>query len=76
MKKFPTKLPLTCDDSGFYGEGLDSLTVWTISDERPEFGYGQGRRPLWNERDRDAERVRDILRGAGLTESTTPGPGS
>jgi hypothetical protein len=56
-------------------KGLDSLTVWTMSDEGPEFGYGQGRRPLWNERDRDAERVRDILRGAGLAEFSDTRPG-
>jgi hypothetical protein len=48
-----------------------------MSDERPAFGYGQGQRPLWSERDRDAERVRDILRGAGLVEfNDTPDPDS
>ncbi|MER6951000.1 hypothetical protein ABT294_44000 [Nonomuraea sp. NPDC000554] len=38
-------------------------------------GYGQGRRPLWSERNRDAERVRDILRGAGLVEFGDTRPG-
>ncbi|MEU0484038.1 hypothetical protein ABZ260_33250 [Streptosporangium sp. NPDC006013] len=39
-----------------------------MSGDEPRFGYGRGRRPLWSERDRDAERVRDALRGAGLAE--------
>ncbi|MEV6982152.1 hypothetical protein AB0M95_12945 [Sphaerisporangium sp. NPDC051017] len=39
-----------------------------MSDDEPKFGYGLGQRPLWSERDRDAERVRDALRGAGLVE--------
>ncbi|MGN9789165.1 hypothetical protein ACTMTF_47785 [Nonomuraea sp. ZG12] len=39
-----------------------------MGDDEPRFGYGQGRRPLWSERDRDAERVRDALRAAGLME--------
>ncbi|WP_433381402.1 hypothetical protein [Streptosporangium sp. CA-115845] len=39
-----------------------------MSDDEPKFGYGLGRRPLWSERDRDAERVRDTLRGTGLME--------
>jgi hypothetical protein len=55
--------------------GRCSLTVWAMREERPEFGYGQGRRPLWSEPDRDAERVRDILRGAGLVEFGDTRPG-
>lgn len=39
-----------------------------MSDDEPKFGYGLGRRPLWSEHDRDAERVRDALRGAELVE--------
>ncbi|WP_214104041.1 hypothetical protein [Acrocarpospora catenulata] len=39
-----------------------------MSDDKPEFGYGQGLRPLWSARDRDAERIREALRGAGLVE--------
>lgn len=39
-----------------------------MGDDEPRFGYGQGRRPLWSERDRDAERIRDALRAAGLME--------
>jgi hypothetical protein len=34
----------------------------------PEFGFGVGPRPLWTERDRDAERIRIILRDAGCSE--------
>jgi hypothetical protein len=39
-----------------------------MSDDKPEFGYGQGRRPLWTARDRDAEGVREVLRKAGHRE--------
>ncbi|MFI6798180.1 hypothetical protein [Streptosporangium canum] len=50
--------------------GLPPLDVYVeiMSDDGPRFGYGRGRRPLWSERDRDAERVRDALRRAGLAE--------
>jgi hypothetical protein len=34
----------------------------------PRFGYGAGARPLWNERDRDAEQIRITLRDAGHRE--------
>lgn len=36
--------------------------------ERPEFGYGKGGRPLWTVRDRDAERIREVLRRGGHRE--------
>ncbi|MFI7422586.1 hypothetical protein [Nonomuraea sp. NPDC049684] len=39
-----------------------------MGDDEPRFGYGQGQRPLWSERDRDAERTRAALRAAGLME--------
>ncbi|MEU8319642.1 hypothetical protein AB0C33_14820 [Nonomuraea sp. NPDC048881] len=39
-----------------------------MGDDEPRFGYGQGQRPLWSERDRDAEQTRDALRAAGLME--------
>jgi hypothetical protein len=39
-----------------------------MSDDEPEFGYGKGDRPLWTVRDRDAERIRDVLRRAGRKE--------
>ncbi|WP_433257983.1 hypothetical protein ACQPYK_22065 [Streptosporangium sp. CA-135522] len=39
-----------------------------MGDDEPRFGYGQGRRPLWSERDRDAEQIRDALRAAGPME--------
>jgi hypothetical protein len=34
----------------------------------PRFGYGLNDRPLWSQRDRDAEDVRRVLRGAGCVE--------
>jgi hypothetical protein len=34
----------------------------------PRFGYGAGARPLWTERDRDAEKIRIVLRDAGHRE--------
>lgn len=37
-------------------------------DEEPEFGYGRRGRPLWTVRDRDAERVRKVLRWARCRE--------
>ncbi len=37
-------------------------------DERPPFGYGADRRPLWSVRDRDAEQVRVVLRRGGHRE--------
>ncbi|MEV4365369.1 hypothetical protein [Nonomuraea sp. NPDC049625] len=39
-----------------------------MGDDEPRFGYGQGRRPPWSERDHDAEQSRDALRAAGLME--------
>ena len=36
--------------------------------EDPEFGYGEGDRPLWSVRDRDAEGIRRLLRKAGHRE--------
>ncbi|MEV4752812.1 hypothetical protein AB0K21_41240 [Streptosporangium sp. NPDC049248] len=39
-----------------------------MSGDEPKFGYGREHRPLWSERDRDAEQVRDVLRRAGLSE--------
>jgi hypothetical protein len=51
------------------GAGLAaSLTVQAMSDEKPEFGYGRGGRPLWTVRDRDAEGVWEVLRKAGHRE--------
>jgi hypothetical protein len=35
---------------------------------KPDFGFGVGMRPLWTERDRDAEAIRIILRNAGCSE--------
>ncbi|MEO3789449.1 hypothetical protein ABGB14_04510 [Nonomuraea sp. B10E15] len=34
-------------------------------DEGPTYGRGTGGRPLWSERDRDAERIRALLRRSG-----------
>ncbi|MEU0516311.1 hypothetical protein [Streptosporangium sp. NPDC006007] len=39
-----------------------------MSQGKPEFGYGEGRRPLWTACDRDAEAVRKALRKAGRRE--------
>ncbi|MFC5186737.1 hypothetical protein [Actinomadura harenae] len=39
-----------------------------LDHDRPRYGYGRGRRPLWDERNRDAERIRRALRKAGLKE--------
>ncbi|GAA0826808.1 hypothetical protein ACFQVD_11485 [Streptosporangium amethystogenes subsp. fukuiense] len=39
-----------------------------MSDDKPEFGYGAGGRPLWTARDRDAEIIRAVLRKAGHRE--------
>ncbi|MEU5869161.1 hypothetical protein OIE67_20085 [Nonomuraea fuscirosea] len=39
-----------------------------MSDDKPEFGYGAGGRPLWTARDRDAEVIRTVLRKAGRRE--------
>lgn len=39
-----------------------------MNNDKPEFGYGKGRRPLWTVRDRDAERIRGVLRKAGHRE--------
>ncbi|TMR96835.1 hypothetical protein [Nonomuraea basaltis] len=46
-----------------------------MSEDEPEFGYDRGRRPLWGERDRDGERIRDTLCGAGLAEFSDGRPG-
>ncbi|WP_182886005.1 hypothetical protein [Microbispora sp. H10885] len=40
----------------------------TISDDKPEFGYGAGGRPLWTARDLDTEVIRTVLREAGRRE--------
>ncbi|WP_043478162.1 hypothetical protein [Kitasatospora sp. MBT66] len=37
-------------------------------DDNPAYGYGPGRRPLWTERDRDAEEIRKVLRKGGRKE--------
>lgn len=42
------------------------VPVGTVGD--PAYGYGAGKRPLWNARDKDAERIRIALRGAGSPE--------
>ncbi|MGW4412381.1 hypothetical protein ACWEJ6_50875 [Nonomuraea sp. NPDC004702] len=39
-----------------------------MGDDKPEFGYGAGGRPLWTVRDRDAEVIRMVLRKAGRRE--------
>ncbi|MGW4412941.1 hypothetical protein ACWEJ6_53880 [Nonomuraea sp. NPDC004702] len=39
-----------------------------MGDDKPEFGYGAGGRPLWGVRDRDAEVIRTVLRKAGRRE--------
>jgi hypothetical protein len=39
-----------------------------MSDDDPQFGYGEGQRPLWTERDCDAEAIRAVLRKAGSRE--------
>ncbi|GAA2702961.1 hypothetical protein [Nonomuraea recticatena] len=39
-----------------------------MSGDEPEFGHGEGNRPLWTVRDRDAETIRTVLRKAGLRE--------
>jgi hypothetical protein len=39
-----------------------------MSDDKPEFGYGVGGRPLWTVRDRAAEVVRTVLRKARRRE--------
>lgn len=44
------------------------MPISQSADEGPEFGYGKGRRPLWNARDRDAEQIRRLLRRAGCKE--------
>ncbi|MGC5288931.1 hypothetical protein [Micromonospora sp. DT231] len=36
--------------------------------DEPRYGYGKGERPLWSSRDRDAEAVRRVLRGAGFRD--------
>ncbi|MFG1694356.1 hypothetical protein [Nonomuraea sp. NPDC049309] len=36
-----------------------------MQDDGPAYGLGAGGRPLWSERDRDAERIRALLRRAG-----------
>ncbi|MEU4165136.1 MULTISPECIES: hypothetical protein [Micromonosporaceae] len=36
--------------------------------EHPRYGYGRGGRPLWSSRDRDAEKLRKVLRQAGLRD--------
>ncbi|PZG22700.1 hypothetical protein C1I98_36555 [Spongiactinospora gelatinilytica] len=42
--------------------------VLTMSDDKPEFGYGAGGRPLWTARDRGTEVIRTVLRKAGRRE--------
>jgi hypothetical protein len=39
-----------------------------MSQDKPQFGYGEGRRPLWTLRDRDAEVIRTVLRKSGQRE--------
>lgn len=39
-----------------------------MSDDKPEFGYGAGGRPLWTVRGRDTEVIRTVLRKAGRRE--------
>ncbi len=39
-----------------------------MGDDKPEFGYGAGGRPLWTAWDRDAEVIRTVLRKAGRRE--------
>jgi hypothetical protein len=41
----------------------------------PPFGYGRWREPLRTRRDRDAERIRQVLRNAGRPEFRHPGDG-
>jgi hypothetical protein len=36
--------------------------------DQPPHGYGKYDRPLWTDRDRDAEAIRAVLRGAGCRE--------
>jgi hypothetical protein len=38
--------------------------------DQPPYGYGKHGRPLWSERDRDAEAIRAVLRRAGCREFT------
>ncbi|MDL4818678.1 hypothetical protein [Actinomadura opuntiae] len=40
----------------------------SLDGERPRFGYGRYGRPLWDERCRDAERIRRALRKAKIRE--------
>jgi hypothetical protein len=41
----------------------------------PFYGFGAGDRPLWTARDRDAERIRGVLRDANCQESGEGGEG-
>ncbi|MBB4936822.1 hypothetical protein FHR32_001127 [Streptosporangium album] len=49
---------------------MQGLCGWG-SEGALEFGYGEGRRPLWTMRDRDAEAVRKALRKAGRRVSNS-----
>ncbi|SNS80877.1 hypothetical protein SAMN06265355_13136 [Actinomadura mexicana] len=54
---------------------LMNRLLGSLDKARPRYGYGRGRRPLWDERNRDAERIRRALRRAGLKEFGEDGGG-
>ncbi|WP_345574635.1 hypothetical protein [Nonomuraea rosea] len=43
-----------------------------MQDDGPTYGVGAGGRPLWTESDRDAERIRALLRRARHTDMDGP----
>ncbi|MFI1312431.1 hypothetical protein ACH4TS_20155 [Streptomyces albidoflavus] len=44
------------------------MGIMEREEEQPQFGYGRGERPLSSARDRDAEVIREVLRGARRPE--------
>lgn len=50
------------------GRTLPGMGIMERGEEQPQFGYGRGERPLSSVVDRDAEAIREVLRGAGRPE--------
>ncbi|MFD0691972.1 hypothetical protein [Actinomadura fibrosa] len=54
---------------------LANRLLRSLDKERPRYGYGRGGGPLWDERSRDAEGIRRVLRKAEFQEFGDNGSG-